>query len=350
MKKIYILIAVAFLASGCQNFVNAIFNKNDENFFFVKNNGADLPVWVKGNLSSNTVILFLHGGPGDSSFVYTDLDSFKEIEKNFAIAYYEQRGSGNAQGTESIKNITISDFVKDTDKVIDVIRLKYNNPKIFLMGHSWGGGLGTAYLIDKAKQKKISGWIEIDGSHNEVLGSKLSREKVIAYASEKINSNTDALYWTDAINWYNENPIINFENWKPHRDYVEKANGYFYSKESEAEFNKYKEKYISDNIFSTSPMNLLTYALNADNMMKCFDYSKIDFTKDMSNITIPSLIIWGKYDLALPVELADSAFDSLGTEDSQKYKIIFDKSGHRVMWEEQTKFANSIIDFIKKYN
>lgn len=31
-----------------------------------------MPVWVRGNIASNKLVLYLHGGPGDCSICYRD--------------------------------------------------------------------------------------------------------------------------------------------------------------------------------------------------------------------------------------------------------------------------------------
>ena len=75
--------------------------------------------------------------------------AFKKLEEDYAFVYYDPRGSGEAQGNAKPESFTVEQFVKDLEQLVYLVRHKYNNPTLFLMGHSWGGGLGKAFLLEK---------------------------------------------------------------------------------------------------------------------------------------------------------------------------------------------------------
>ena len=168
MKK-FIILMLLVLAS-CSPFYT------EGDFFYVENKGALMPVLVRGNTASDNYLVFLHGGPGGTSFEYEWMKAFQELESLYRIVYWDQRGSGNAQGNPPADTMNVDQFVEDTDMVIDTIRQKYGISKVFLMGHSWGGGLGTAYLLDTNCATKVKGWIEVDGTYNLVMGDCLSSQ------------------------------------------------------------------------------------------------------------------------------------------------------------------------------
>lgn len=56
------LIAVSYLVNHFRNFY-------DGDFFYVENNEAQMPVWVRGNENSEVFIIHLHGGPGGSGIM-----------------------------------------------------------------------------------------------------------------------------------------------------------------------------------------------------------------------------------------------------------------------------------------
>lgn len=125
-----------------------------------------MPVWVKGNQESDVFILFLHGGPGGSATIATLLPAFQSIENRYSIVYWSQRSSGIAQGNALPETFSVEEFAADLDLPVDVISKKYDNPAIFLLGHSWGGALGIAYLSDPSHQRKITGFVISDSGHN----------------------------------------------------------------------------------------------------------------------------------------------------------------------------------------
>jgi pimeloyl-ACP methyl ester carboxylesterase len=67
----------------------------------------------------------------------------------------------------------------------------------------------------------------------------------------------------------------------------------------------------------------------------------------MDRITLPSLIVWGRHDGILPVELADDAYERLGTPRSDKSIVIFEDSAHSPMFEQPDAFNRAVIDFIE---
>src|SRR2546423_15018613 len=97
MKKIInpvVLIALSFWFIGCKkNTAEIASNAND--LFWVTSNGADMPVWVKGNTTSNVILLVIHGGPGEGAYDFSDYETAKLREK-YAVALWDQRNAGSS--------------------------------------------------------------------------------------------------------------------------------------------------------------------------------------------------------------------------------------------------------------
>ena len=204
----------------------------DGDFFYLNNAGAKMPVWVKGDTDPGKFIIMLHGGPeGGSSQYYTIFPSHKKIEEHFAIVYWDQRMCGMSQGNPSMSDATLELFTDDLDKLVTLINYKYSNPKLFLMGHSWGGALGTNYLLEH--QNKISGWIEIDGGHSWTSANAISRDSMMAFAENKIQTNEEKDYWQFALDWYSKHDIVGIND-NAHYTFVGKANGYDFNPQSDS--------------------------------------------------------------------------------------------------------------------
>jgi len=312
-------------------------NKQD-NFFFLRNDNADMPIVVRGNENSGIYIIFLHGGPGNGTYVWEDF--FKGIEKNFSVVYWNQRAAGESQGNTNANQMTVAQFVEDLDKVVMLINNLYNKPKIFLMGHSWGGLLGTAYLIEHSD--KIAGWIEVDGAHNKILGEIYAKKWVMDYANSQVNQGIDSEYWNDALNWYNTyTGPLTFSS-KHYTEYLDKAHAYFYQKE----IQWYS---VSDFFFGRA--NGFDLLLNGSYSSDKLDNEvvSIDLTPDMHAITIPSLILWGRHDGTIPFEMAEDAYHALGTSPDDKSIIYFENSAHSPMIEETNSFNKAVVDFVNSY-
>jgi pimeloyl-ACP methyl ester carboxylesterase len=312
-------------------------------YFYLENDDAIMPVWVRGNKSSGVFIVFLHGGPGNTSMTYAISQAHKELQGDYALVYYDQRGSGMSQGNSKPESYTINQFTRDLDKIIAVINYKYNNPKIFLLGKSWGGAVGTAYLLDSGRQSKIAGWVEEDGSHNLKAGNPYSWEWVKTKAREKIAAGKNAAHWQSEINWYDRGiGDLDLDYFLRHGANVNDLNGIYLNPDNDP-----------GNGFSwASPVPLFVgvqlpavYLLNHNN----FNLKDLDLSPEMYKITIPSMVFWGRHDGTLPVPLAQNAYDNLGTAAADKYLYIFEDSAHCASFEEKDLWLSRMRTFIEKY-
>jgi pimeloyl-ACP methyl ester carboxylesterase len=349
-----LILAVAFTLPGC----DAAFAPSEgEDFFFVKREGARFPVWARGDLDSDTFIVIIHGGPGSTGTQYFHLDAYEGLEDRYGVVYWEQRASGYSRGTGrgGQEHLNATRAARDVDSIVDVVRSNYEPERLFLIGHSWGGVLGTAYLaLEPERQDKIDGWIEVNGGHNWRLGQELSVEWVRARAEEFIadpsESRFGADHWEEALEWYDDNPLgewdrVNSMAWiRQHTQYVDDADGYFV-RENRSIIDRLDDvpglRWHGFMSFSTQ------WAWFNDRNPPLWE-SQYDATAAiMDRITLPSLIVWGRHDGILPVELADDAYERLGTPRSDKSIVIFEDSAHSPMFEQPDAFNRAVIDFIE---
>ena len=97
---------------------------------------------IKGTNGSNPVLLFLHGGPGNSAMSYAERFT-NELQKHFVVVQWDQRESGRtAKLNTSDKPLTVAVMEEDAVDMINYLRTRFSQDKIYLMGHSWGGFLG----------------------------------------------------------------------------------------------------------------------------------------------------------------------------------------------------------------
>ncbi len=313
-------------------------------FFFLVNKEASMPVSVRGNTASGIFILFLHGGPGGTALQKIGLPAFNNLETSYATVFWDQRSSGSSQGNSPTSLLTLDQFVEDLDKLIDLIRYKYNNPRIFLMGHSWGGCLGTAYLSNASGQAKIKGWIEVDGAHNNPMADNQSLYWMTSYAQSAVAQNIDVDFWSYVLNWYTRNPNFTSDQLE-HYAFLEKAHGYIHDPSLKRDPVTFPE-FSFDYMFN-SPADVPMALTNYNHVIKNFIISDIDLTAQMQNITLPSLILWGKFDGVIPYAMANQAFNALGTDPGKKSIMELPNSAHVGFYEEPDLFVSAVRAFIE---
>jgi pimeloyl-ACP methyl ester carboxylesterase len=108
--------------------------------------GQEQWILIRGIDITKPVILFLHGGPGTANMCllrkYTG-----ELEKHFIVVTWDQRGAGKSyQAINPHSSMTIDRFVLDTGELTQLLCHRFNQQKVFLVGHSWGSLIGSSHF------------------------------------------------------------------------------------------------------------------------------------------------------------------------------------------------------------
>ena len=100
-------------------------------------------VLIRGENVRKPVLLILHGGPG-MSLISISSAFFRQLEKDFVVVNWDQRGSGLSDDPDlDEKTMNIRQFVSDICELSEYRRCCFHKEKIFLLGHSWGSLIGT---------------------------------------------------------------------------------------------------------------------------------------------------------------------------------------------------------------
>ncbi len=79
--------------------------------------------------------------PGEPYFL--DRSHPTALEQVFTVCWWEQRGAGlSYRAARASTPITVDQIVDDTLAVTDYLQRRFEVPKIYLMGHSWGSFIG----------------------------------------------------------------------------------------------------------------------------------------------------------------------------------------------------------------
>ncbi len=312
-----------------------------DDHFFIENSGAIMPVIVKGDLTSDVFVIFLHGGPGGNSTQATFLPVFQELEEDYTIAYWDQRASGLSQGNPNENTFTVEQFVQDLDLVVEAINSRYNSPQIFLFGHSWGGALGCAYLSTGNFQSKIAGFINMDSGHNLEVGLPASVVWVRNYAQDEIDHSRRVDYWTEVRDWCSTVPDMTIpDNYFKYAGYLKETNAYRKNPE-EAE-----QAAISAGDIMNSYMSFAVF-FNGAFLSRKFNILELNLSSQMSTINIPTLVLWGRHDGVNTIEMGNDAFNSIGNPDfMNKEFVILENSAHEGFVEEREQFQAEFRRFI----
>lgn len=149
-------------------------------------NGSRFHTEAFGN-PADKMLIVLHGGPGSD---YRYLLNGKEFANHgYYVVFYDQRGSGLSRRHDR-KEYSVQLMIDDLDSVIAHYRVSPSQ-KIFLLGHSWGAILATAYI--NQHPTAIRGVIlgEPGGFKWRDIKDYISRARDFRFTSESLN---DAFY------------------------------------------------------------------------------------------------------------------------------------------------------------
>ncbi len=98
---------------------------------------------TRGQDVNKPVLLFLSGGPGASEAARV-LRFNSELEKHFVVVIWEQRGCGKSYPSLNPKSdLTIDQYTSDVIELTEILRKRFDEQKIYLVGHSWGTIIGV---------------------------------------------------------------------------------------------------------------------------------------------------------------------------------------------------------------
>lgn len=111
---------------------------------FVLIGGIEQWVTVKSDHCSNPIVLFLHGGPGNPLSPFADA-IYGAWAKDFTLVQWDQRGAGmtygrSPPGPDAV--LTTEQLSRDGVELAAYLAQRFNQPKIILLGSSWGSILG----------------------------------------------------------------------------------------------------------------------------------------------------------------------------------------------------------------
>ena len=95
------------------------------------------------------------------------------------------------------------------------------------------------------------------------------------------------------------------------------------------------------------PVNPLTSFLsgNITNFTLSNEIENTSLTSQLFKVTIPTLVLWGKYDFVVPPSLGFDTYNNISSV--KKDIVIFEKSGHSPMSNEWRAYSDAIISFIE---
>jgi pimeloyl-ACP methyl ester carboxylesterase len=312
---------------------------------YVAIGGIEQYMQIRGENTENPVILWLHGGPG---FPLTYLTYFyqADLEKNYTVACFEQRGCGRTfyrnKDDESAPELTAEQLLTDTDEVVDYLRERFGQEKIILMGQSWGTVLGMKYI--NAHPEKIAAYVGV-GQVTNFSQMKIYAAEKAAEMAVSSGNNEDSETLKRCIENFSETKNAENLHIKSLEEMVVTTSKYF---KSDGEMSGVKQIFtaITSPEMSLNDAKWFLFAGNTQNIVdsqkNLIDYLYFGF--DIMNLSeefsLPIYFIQGENDCITPTDLVEKYYSKISAP--KKEMIVMENAGHTPFLDNPKEFCDIV--------
>lgn len=279
-------------------------------------------VWTKrvGN-NPKIKVLLLHGGPGATHEYFEVFDSFFPGQ-GIEYYYYDQLGSAYSDQPKDDSLWDLSRFADEVEQVRQALHLDKDN--FYLLGHSAGGAIAIEYALKYQQHLKgliISDMMDsgpaYDAYAHKVLMPAMDQSKLAQLKKLEAEGKTeDPAYMSILMPEHYEKHILRM----PAAQWPDPVLRAF------AHLNQ--QVYVS----MQGPSELGIGGKMA----------KWDRSKDLSKITVPTLVIGATYDTMDPKYMA-----SMAKKLPQGRFLLCPNGSHLAMYDDQQAYFTGLIKFIK---
>lgn len=279
-------------------------------------------VWTKRVGNNPTIkVLLLHGGPAATHEYFESFDSYFPQE-GIEYYYYDQLGSYYSDQPTDSSLWTTERFVEEVEEVRKALNLNKDN--FYLLGSSWGGILAMEYAFkyqDNLKGLIISNMMasapEYGKYADEVLAKQMDPkvlEEVKALEAKKDYANPR--YMELLIPNFYEQHLCRF----PAAEWPDAINRTF--------------KHLNSSIYIMM-QGPSEFGISGR-------LAKWDRSKDLPNLTIPTLTIGAQHDTMDPKYM-----EWMSTQVKKGRYLHCPNGSHFAMWDDQANYFPGVIQFIK---
>ena len=346
-----LLALVALTFAGLRLIVPAIIRANHQiespgidQMEMVEIGGIQQALYFRGQNVDNPVILWVHGGPGNSMMPFLHLFQY-EWENDFTVVHWDQRNVGKtylANDPEVVlQTMSAERVLEDVHEVTAYVKQQLNKDKIILMGHSWGTVLGT--MAVQTFPEDYSAYIGVAQVVNMADNERVGYENVLELA--KAAGNQKDVEALEAVAPYppSEYDPSYFEAMMTVKTYQSKY-GLSINMNLGSIIRILATPYYSLNeLKNTTLVNPNAFSNQGDVMR--FLMEEADTRIYGADYQIPVYYIMAENDHVSPYPPAKEFFDEIVAPDKQIFSVP--DSGHLPFLENKAEFDRILLEEIK---
>ncbi len=303
--------------------------------------GVDQWLIIRGYDTHKPVLLFLSGGPGASEAARV-LRFNQELEKNFVVVIWEQRGCGKSYPSIHPKtSLTVDQYVADLVELTELLQNRFNKDKIYLVGHSWGTIIGV-----KAAQQRPDLFHAYVGTSQMV--DVVETDQMIYDVVMDYSKTHGDLKFVEKLEKQGKPPYFGRSPIQPYSTLFGREYAIFEVPNIRNE--EYRQNGDAILLMLKQPeygwLDKVYYLLG---LMNTFNevypqLQEMDLRVDASHFELPVYLVLGRHDMNNPSRIPDEYFQLIDAPEKQL--IYFEESGHGMIWEEAAKFHDLMMNVV----
>jgi len=188
----------------------------------------------------------------------------------------------------------------------------------------------------------INGLIYVDGSHNYPLNDTLTRQMLLTEGQYAVSQKKHVSEWQPIINYCSSHTgNFNLEESQQLEQYASDAENYIDSINHINIATQVFRYTIPDKYPLTAILSNLLYSEDS-NFNK--ELAIANFSPGLKIVTIPALVLWGKYDFTCPFPLGEDFYNHISSID--KKIDVSSKSGHNMILQDKKFFCEEVAGFV----
>jgi proline iminopeptidase len=288
-----------------------------------------IPQWitVRGKDRNNPLLLYVHGGPGDT-MMGVSWSFQRPWEDYFTVVEWDQRGAGKtyaANDWNAVKpTLKIERFVEDAEEMVQYLRAKYHKRKIVLLGHSWGSVIGTELA------QRHPEWFSVYVGTGQVVdmreSERMGYQEILKAA--RAEENAGAVKDLEALAPYpGTTGPISFDKTMKERKWLVQFGGYTWRNTND----HYEDLMRLSPDYTDADVKGYEEGDEKSPRVVWDEFSEVNFWKH-NVFRCPVVLFEGSHDLNVSHELVARWFATLHAP--SKKLVWFPNSSHMVMMEE----------------
>lgn len=302
-------------------------------------NGARQVVNIRGTNRTNPMLIYIHGGPGsvEMPMAWTFQRPWEDY---FTMVQWDQRGAGRSfplNPPEVIApTLSLETYRDDAIALIDWLRARYGQRKVFLLGHSFGSAVGLA--VAQARPDLLHAYVGmgqlIDFRENERVGMRS------ALATARARGDRDAIEAITALAPYPDSGPFTIQQADRWRSF---ANKYGSLAGERPDANFYFDATRLSPLYTPADRQAWIAGSSFTVTTLWPRLAEVSF-KNVNRLEVPTILFLGRKDITTPSSIAAAWISRLDAPLARA--VWFEHSGHLPMVEEPGRVFAALLEHV----